>query len=265
MSDNKKLREKYNDVYKNGKESFFSRFSNGEDISETDKTVLESINWVDKRVIDIGCGTGNTAARIAEIGARSVLGIDYSSNAIKLANNRYSFDNLEFQVGSLKSLESSTEIFDIVTSLGTLEHMDDPKKSLRQMLKMVNEGGQVVLVCPYFINTRGIVWMTLQLLLDVPMSLTDKHFISPFDIRRWIDGTGFELSKTTCFDYDRANGELMLIDMEKRLSNALSDANLSNDNVPKMISWLKNIVQNESEYLTCMGGSNALYIIRRKG
>ena len=78
MSDNKKLREKYNDVYKNGKESFFSRFSNGEDISETDKTVLESINWVDKRVIDIGCGTGNTAARIAEIGARSVLGIDYS-------------------------------------------------------------------------------------------------------------------------------------------------------------------------------------------
>ena len=134
-----------------------------------------------------------------------------------------------------------------------------------KMLRMVYKEGYVIIVCPYFINARGFVWMTLQLLLNVPMSLTDKHFISSFDIHKWLNGTDFELFKTTCFDYDRANGDLMLVDMDKRLKNALYDAGLSNNNVQQLINWLENVVQSEHDDLTCMGGSNALYIIKRRG
>ena len=47
--------------------------------------------------------------------------------------------------------------------------------------------GQLVVTCPSFLNLRGHVWMTLQLLLDVPMSLTDLHFICPFDMERWAE------------------------------------------------------------------------------
>jgi ubiquinone biosynthesis O-methyltransferase len=265
MVDNKKLQEKYDDVYQNGKEIFFSRFINGKDTSETDKVVWESIDWSDKKVIDIGCGTGETAAGVARLEASSVLGIDYSDNAIKIANERHNIDNLRFKVGSFESVKLSNEnLFDVVMSLGTLEHMDDPKKVLIEMLEMVNKNGQVILTCPYFINTRGIVWMTLALLLDVPMSLTDKHFISPFDIREWLIDTDFELSKATYFDYNQANGEAMIPDMNKRLKNALRDANLPTEGVPKMIKWLQNVVNHESDALHEMNGSSALYIIERK-
>jgi 2-polyprenyl-3-methyl-5-hydroxy-6-metoxy-1,4-benzoquinol methylase len=142
--------------------------------------------------------------------------------------------------------------------------MDDPKAVLREMLKMVNKNGKVVLTCPYFINVRGIVWMTLALALDVPMSLTDKHFISPFDIREWLIGTGFELSEVTYFDYERANGELMLSDMDKRLKNALRDADLPVEGVPKLMEWLTNVVNHEPNSLQAINGSSALYIIDRK-
>ena len=75
---------------------------------------------------------------------------------------------------------------DVVVSCGTLEHMSDPRQELCRMIELVDGKGTIILTCPYFLNIRGFVWMTLALLLDVPMSLTDKHFISPFDIEGWL-------------------------------------------------------------------------------
>ena len=42
--------------------------------------------WKGKRVLDVGCGTGNFAREIAKKDAKYVLGIDYADEAIK--NNR---------------------------------------------------------------------------------------------------------------------------------------------------------------------------------
>ena len=50
----------------------------------------------------------------------------------------------------------------------------------------------------------------------------------------------------------------------KKLKNALRDANLPTEGVPKMIKWLENVVNQESEALHMMNGSSALYIIERK-
>ena len=86
---NKNLLEKYEEIYGDSKEDFFSRFVDGKDISETDQVVWSSIDWSNKRVIDIGCGTGDTAVGIAKLGAKFVLGIDYSENAIKIANDKH--------------------------------------------------------------------------------------------------------------------------------------------------------------------------------
>jgi len=262
---NKKLQEKYEDIYKEGKEKFFSRFVNGKDISETDEAVWKCIDWSNKKVIDVGCGSGETAAGIAMLGANLVLGVDYSDNAIKIPNESHSIENLKFKVGSIETIISSThQLFDVVISLGTLEHMDDPKTALHEMLRMLDKNGKVVLTCPFFINLRGMVWMTLALALDVPMSLTDKNFISPFNIKEWLVGTGFELSEVTYFDYERANGELMLTDMDKRLNNALRDASLPSEGVPRLMEWLQNVVNHESESLEVMNGSSALYIIEKE-
>jgi hypothetical protein len=106
--------------------------------------------------------------------------------------------------------------------------------------------------------------MSLALLLDVPMSLTDKHFISPFDIRKWLLGTGFSIVNIKYFDYERANGNIMLEDMENRLSNAMNDAKLPNDNVPVMIEWLSSLVNEEKQALNYMGGASALYVIKKE-
>lgn len=262
---NKHLKSKYEKVYKDGKEIFFSRFQNGVDISETDKVVWNSIDWSNKSVIDFGCGTGETASGIAKLGAKSVLGIDYSEEAIKIAKSRHKDEKIEFKLGSLEDLaNTNSRHFDVLISCGTLEHMDNPKESLNQMLGIIKNNGIIILTCPYFINLRGIIWMTLALSLSVPMSLTDKHFISPFDIREWLKNTDFKLSNTTYFDFDRANGELMITDMKKRLINAFEDAQLPNQHLPLLIDWLSKVVSQEQDSLKSLHGSSALYIIGSK-
>jgi len=254
-----KLQNLYEGVYRGGKESFFSRFVGGKDISETDKLVWAATDFNGKRVLDIGCGTGETAAGIAARSAQSVVGIDYASSAIKEAKRRHQAPNLDFRVGSASEWK---DVVDVVVSCGTLEHMPEPRKELNRMIQIVGGVGVIVLTCPYFLNIRGFVWMTLALLLDVQMSLTDKHFISPFDIESWLVDTPMQLNSVQTFDYERGNGSQMLADMKKRLTNALRDANLPNDKVDKALEWLGKVVEYENRTTPArFGGSNALYII----
>jgi 2-polyprenyl-3-methyl-5-hydroxy-6-metoxy-1,4-benzoquinol methylase len=256
---NADLQAVYETIYQNGEASFFSRFSLGADDSENDTVILEATDWRDKTVLDIGCGTGHTAVVIARAGAKHVTGIDYAPTAIEQARELHQHPGLTFkEMGAA----DWTEPVDVILSCGTLEHMDDPATELRRMTTLVGAGGEIIVTCPYFINIRGFVWMTLAKLFEVPMSLTDRHFISPFDVSRWLEGSGFHLARTVTYDYDRANGRLMLQDMTKRLTNALRDANMPNHRVADLMNWLESVVAyQEQAGQPSMGGRNALYYI----
>lgn len=256
---NKDLKAIYDKAYENGEDAFFSRFSGGQDQSENAAVVLSALDWTGRTVLDIGCGSGHTAAQIAGAGARQVTGIDYSEAAIRQARETHAADTLSFRVMDFGDWE---EAVDTVVSCGTLEHMDDPGKALRKMVELAGDGGTVLVTCPYFINIRGFVWMTLEKLFDVPMSLTDLHFISPFDIEEWLDGTDCQLQRTVPFDFDMANGEPMLADMKKRLTNALKDATMPNDRVDDLLRWLEKVIQKPEDFgISGLGGRNALYVI----
>ena len=189
----------------------------------------------------------------------SVVGIDYAPSAIEEAKRRHRAPNLNFRACSV--LEWG-EVVDVVVSCGTLEHMAEPRQELQRMIELVGGKGMIILTCPYFLNIRGFVWMSLALLLDVPMSLTDRHFISPFDVEGWLAETPMRLERVQPFDYERANGPQMLVDMKRRLTNALRDANLPNDKVDRALEWLGKVVEYENRITPGrLGGSNALYVI----
>jgi hypothetical protein len=95
------------------------------------------------------------------------------------------------------------------------------------------------------------------------MSLTDRNFISPFDIEDWLEGTGMRLVRVQSFDFERANGHHMLVDMNKRLKNALLDAGFPNDKVDTTLAWLEKVVAHEARTSPGrFGGANALYLIQ---
>ena len=225
------LQEQYDSIYRGGARQFhsFSTFPES-------KLILDMLpNWNGLNVLEIGCGEGKLAALLSFAGATHVDAIDYSSEAIEVASHQIRLPNVSFRC---RNYEDVSERYDVVVLQGVLEHLDKPFETLTHLFdRNVAHDGLIITSSPSFINPRGYVWMTLKLLFDVPMSLTDIHFICPFDMQKYASekGIGLEISST---DYDWAAGERLLIDFKKRLHNALRDANLPNDKVDRLLQWL---------------------------
>ena len=258
---NQDLKKRYDQIYKEREDTFFSKFVDNTNVSETDAYVLAATNWKGKSVLDAGCGTGKTAYLISQAGAKQVVGIDFSEEAIKVARQRFSAANLYYHCMELHEWKDTV---DVIVSCGTLEHMDRPWDTFAVMGKLIPVGGQIIITCPCFLNIRGFIWMALQTLLNVPMSLTDVHFISPFDIEEWLRDSPLQLVRAETFDYSRGNGPLMLTDLRKRLTNGLRDASLNNTGVEAFIEWLGKVVNYiERNRAGALDGATALYMIEK--
>ena len=178
-------------------------------------------SWEGLRVLEIGCGTGQLASMIATAGASSVLAFDYSENSIETAKSTYNLGNLEFLCQDANDYVPQQK-FDVVVLQGVLEHLDDPFISLDIFkTKFLKEDGILITSCPSFHNPRGFVWMTLALLFEVPMSLTDLHFLSIDEFKDF--AVTHELSLTwKSIHQDWGCGEGMIKDFSKEIEKCFT-------------------------------------------
>jgi len=244
------LKKTYDQVFANGSENFFS-------VNYFDEahSIVGIGDWKNKDVLDIGCGEGILCTMIAHAGATSVLGIDYSSEAIANAKNKFNINNLDFIAGDYRTIKNS---FDVVTMEGVMEHFDSPWQELEYIMEhYVREPGCIITSSPSFLNPRGYVWMTLLKLFNIPMSLTDLHSICPFDMKKFCDKKGFKLEYKSIYQ-DWGSGEMMILDFNKRLRNALRDAGMDNSRVDDLLGWLSEA----KEYFKQDNDSGAVVVYR---
>lgn len=228
---NKDLLKVYDNVYRNDSSQFYSFNTFPES-----KLIIEMLpTWNGLNVLEIGCGEGRLAAMLSFAGAKSVVAVDYSQEAISMAQERINLDNVHYQCVDYHNI---TGQYDVVVLQGVLEHLDEPFGELEYILeKLVRQDGVVITSSPSFLNPRGYVWMTLQLLFDIPMSLTDLHFLCPFDFENFSMEKGYSIEFRS-IDQERASGERLIIDFQKRLPNALKDAGMDNSKVDRLLDWL---------------------------
>ena len=101
-----------------------------------------------KRVIDLGCGSGYGAARIAKVAER-IEGIDISGEAIEFAKSRYRATNLAFHcVEPDARLPFADETFDVALSFQVIEHVDDDARYLTEARRILAPGGMLLIITP---------------------------------------------------------------------------------------------------------------------
>src|SRR5688572_27496888 len=93
-----------------------------------------------ERVLDLGCGTGQLTAQIADRGSR-VLGIDRSPDMI--AQARRNLPGLSFDVGDATSF-TTDEPFDAVFSNATLHWVRPPEAAVERIRAALKPGGRLV-------------------------------------------------------------------------------------------------------------------------
>jgi 2-polyprenyl-3-methyl-5-hydroxy-6-metoxy-1,4-benzoquinol methylase len=76
-----------------------------------------------QNALDIGCGTGAFARRLAER-SQHVTAIDLSPEMIRLAQERSAeYINIDFQLADIREVPLSPESFDFIASIATLHHL----------------------------------------------------------------------------------------------------------------------------------------------
>ena len=259
MNKNKNLKQFYNRVYVKGEKKHFTIKRETASLSEI-KEVLKQISWKGKKVLDVGCGTGLFAYNAAKRGA-FVLGIDFSTEAIDIANSQYTHKNLKFQSMDVNEIK---EKFDVIVSNGTLEHMDDPLKSLKLFKKHLTKNGCIITTSPNWSNPRGYMLMPLLLLFNAPITLADLHYFTPVDFKNFSKQLGMSLSWKT-FDKSWGHGDILVQDFKKRLPNVLRDSNLPNKkkNIDLLIKWIQNNI-NKLNHDLPHSGATGLYVLSFK-
>jgi|SRR5581483_2284656 len=162
------------------------------------------IDFTGKKVLDIGCGTGNITAKIAAQ-AKTVDGIDASKNMIEYAQEHYAtVPNLAFAQCFAEDFSSDTQSYDLALSIFCLHWIKDKQTVLKNIYNSLNSQGE--LFCTIATTSDPTVGMTaFKELLQRPdcsflnaSTITqeeslDKHVISDEECKDLLQKMGFAI------------------------------------------------------------------------
>jgi ubiquinone/menaquinone biosynthesis C-methylase UbiE len=125
-------------------------------------------------VLEIGCGTGGFARRLAEC-SEHVLALDLSPEMIRIAREQsLQFPNIEFQLADVRDWPLADESFDCIATIATLHHLPFPEMLLKMQAAL--KPGGVLLVLDLF-EPAGLSDSLLNFLaLPVSVGLRFKHY-----------------------------------------------------------------------------------------
>jgi SAM-dependent methyltransferase len=96
-------------------------------------------------ILDMGCGTGATAAALAQLGR--VVGLDFSLLALRACTHRGLPELLKSRA---EAIPMASECADVIVATDLLEHLDDDLAALREFHRVLKPGGHAVITVPAY-------------------------------------------------------------------------------------------------------------------
>jgi SAM-dependent methyltransferase len=112
-------------------------------------------------VLEVGCGNGDNLHRLKTLGW-TVMGMDVDADAIRLARSR----GIDVRFGDLVQVQLPASSVDAIILHHVIEHLHNPRETLRECMRVLRPGGRLVVVTP---NSRslghrtfGYFWVSLD-------------------------------------------------------------------------------------------------------
>jgi len=110
------------------------------------------------RVLEVACGRGGFVHVLQSAGAR-VTGCDFSMGALRAARHKSKGGERPgawLVQGDVQRLPFADNTFHRVIDCETIEHVPDDQSALREMFRVTQPGGKLLLTTPNYLNLMGI-------------------------------------------------------------------------------------------------------------
>lgn len=145
----------------------------GGSISRLSYDILSKVSLEHKNVLDVGCGYGLLSSVCRHFGARDYLGVDITDSAVQEAHRLNPTE--AYALGDAHLLPFADGTFAIVLCIDSLEHLLNPQDALREMYRVLQENGLLLISSPNYFNIAGLLKYTLEHLRLYP-----KNSFAPF-------------------------------------------------------------------------------------
>ena len=108
---------------------------------------FSELQFKNKIVLDVGCGSGRFCILASSLQAKKVYGIDSSKINIDYNKKKFKkFTNIKFLFGDNTNLKIKRNFSDITISQGVIHHTTDMFKSLNELIRVTKKGGKILLL-----------------------------------------------------------------------------------------------------------------------
>lgn len=151
-----------------------------------------------RKLLDIACGLGDL---LYYAGLRQVecSGIDLSGIAVKAARKRA--PQAQVEVGNAETLNYSSETFDYVTMLGSLEHLNNPGNGLLEIRRVLKWGGQALILVPNAYYLPDLVWRVWRRGYGPNHQQIVERFAAKNEWRKYIESGGLRVQRIRRFNF----------------------------------------------------------------
>jgi SAM-dependent methyltransferase len=172
----------------------------GEDIGQNSWLTADEqdtfIRWLDlaagKHLLDVACGAGGPALRIAAMTSCSIVGVDAHEQAIStaqsLAVQRGLGTQAHFQHADAQlPLPHPDDSFDAITCIDAINHLTDRPRVIAEWTRLLKPGGRMLFTDPIVVtgpltNAEIAVRSSIGFFLFVPPGY-DEHVIAEHGLR----------------------------------------------------------------------------------
>lgn len=152
-----------------------------------DEIIQRILNANPKKILDIGCGTGNVLIRLESNKDFKLYGLDISEKMIKIAKKNLK-DRAELKVGDSEYIPWEDNSFDAIVCNASFHHYPNPEKVLLEMKRVLKNTGTLIIGDP----TGPLV---IRQMLNLYCQLSNKgdyRIYSKKEMERLLIKCGFE-------------------------------------------------------------------------
>ena len=231
------------------------------------------------KVLDIGCGGGETSFRASQLvgSGGHVLGADISDTLLKLARSKYSkIDNLEFNLCDVQNHEFQSDCFDKLISRFGVMFFDDPVAAFSNIRPSLKSGGSLNFVCwteimqnEFIIDGAEIITKHTQINLPPvtrepgPFALSEQSYVEEILIASGFKNIKIDTVNTTISTKDSLQQAAHILMNIGPRAKMLSGTDVSDETMLQIKSEIEDLckrrqIGNEITHKACLNYVSAL-------